>query len=336
MTLPDDAVEESRPAGANVKMRRIDVHAHYLPDRYRKEAIEAGHSKPDGMPALPDWSVSKALDTMDRCGIATAMLSISSPGVHFGDDAKARSLCRAVNEEGAQVVHDHPARFGLFASLPLPDIDGALRELEYAMDVLNADGIVIESNLHGIYPGDERLDPIFAELNRRKAVLFIHPTSPNCPCCHSLTMGYPAPMIEFMFETSRAVTNMILKGTLDKFPNIRLIIPHAGATMPLLIDRIIEASPVIGLPEPLDSEHVFGLLRKLHFDLAGFPVPRQLELLLQIADPARLLYGSDWPFTPEAAVLKLAETLDNTPLLKPALRQRILHDNALALFPRLS
>jgi hypothetical protein len=167
-------------------------------------------------------------------------------------------------------------------SLPLPDIDGSLRELEYTMDALKTDGIVIERNQHGIYPGDERLDPIFAELDRRKAELFIHPTSPNCPCCQRLTMGYPAPMIEFMFETSRAVTNMILKGTLDKLPNIRLI---TGATMPLLIDRIIEASTVIGLPEPLDSDHVFGLLRKLHFDLAGFPIPCQLELLLQIADP---------------------------------------------------
>ncbi|WP_263296071.1 amidohydrolase family protein [Pseudomonas sp. A-R-19] len=126
----------------------------------------------------------------------------------------------------------------------MPDIDGSLRELEYTMDALKTDGIVIERNQHGIYPGDERLDPIFAELDRRKAELFIHPTSPNCPCCQRLTMGYPAPMIEFMFETSRAVTNMILKGTLDKFPNIRLIIPHAGATMPLLIDRIIEASTI--------------------------------------------------------------------------------------------
>jgi predicted TIM-barrel fold metal-dependent hydrolase len=321
---------------ANITMRRIDVHAHYLPGRYRKEALEAGHAHPDGMPALPEWSVPKALDVMDRCGIATAMLSISSPGVHFGDDAKARSLCRAVNEEGANAVNAYPERFGLFASLPLPNVDASLRELEYAMDVLKADGIVIESNQHGIYPGEERLDPIFAELNRRKAVLFIHPTSPNCPCCQSLSMGYPAPMIEFLFETSRAITNMIIKGTFDRFPDIRFIIPHAGATIPSLLERIIGFSSVLSLSKPLDAEHVYSLVRKLHFDLAGFPIPHQLDLLLQISDPQKILYGSDWPFTPESTVLKRSKSIDCTSLLSPELRQRILRDNALTLFPRLA
>ncbi|QXI26245.1 amidohydrolase family protein [Pseudomonas vanderleydeniana] len=327
----------SNPNAAAVEPSRIDVHAHYLPKHYREEVIAAGRGQPDGFPYLPDWSATQALEVMDRNGIATAMLSISSPGVHFGDDAKARALSRSVNEDGARTVHDYPGRFGLFASLPLPDVEGSLRELSYAMDVLHADGIVIETNHHGIYPGDARLDPVFEELNRRKAVLFIHPTSPNCACCNqTLTMGYPAPLIEFLFETSRAVTNMILQGTLDRFPDIRLIIPHAGATLPLLLDRLVGTSVLLNLPSPLTSERMAKLIRSLHFDVAGFPVPNQLKLLLEVADHNKLLYGSDWPFTPEPVVSTLSQILDGTPLLKPTLLQRVLRDNALTLFPRLA
>lgn len=324
MSLPHDPVDAGR----------IDVHAHYLTNRYRREVIEAGHGKPDGMPALPQWSASQALEVMDENGIATAMLSISSPGVYFGNPAKARLLARSVNDEGAQLVHDHPGRFGLFASLPLPDLDGALHEIEYALDVLKADGIVIETNQHGIYPGDARLDPIFAELDRRHAVLFIHPTSPQCTCCQPLTLGYPAPMIEFMFETSRAVANMMIQGTFDKFPNIRFIIPHAGATLPLLLERIVGFSGLLG--EPLDAEGVAAIVQRLHFDLAGFPVPHQLRALLEIANPDRLLYGSDWPFTPRDAVHKLAARLDRTPLLGAGLREKVMRGNGVALFPRLA
>ncbi|WCE06237.1 amidohydrolase family protein [Pseudoxanthomonas sp. JBR18] len=315
---------------------RIDVHAHYLPAEYRRQAAAAGHSKPDGMPGLPDWNVGRALAAMDKFGIASALLSISSPGVHFGDDAAARKLARLVNEEGAQAVHDHPKRFGLFASLPLPDIDGSLAELDYAMDVLHADGIVMESNHKGIYPGDPRLDPVFDALNRRKAVLFLHPTSPDCACCTNGGLDYPRPMMEFMFETSRAVTNLILKGTLERYPDIRLIVPHAGAMMPVLIDRIVGLSPALGLPKPLDPEHVMSLMRRMHYDLAGYPVPRLLGALLQIADPDRLHYGSDWPFTPDPVVQRCSRQLDETPLLAGELRSKVLRDNAAALFPRLA
>lgn len=337
-SLPTAAIAADQTAAAptlSQPLRRIDVHAHYLTDRYRQEATAAGHAKPDGMPGLPAWSVEKALDAMDRFHIDSALLSVSSPGVHFGNDQAARSLARAVNEEGAQAMHDHPKRFGLFASLPLPDIDGALRELEYALDTLKADGIVIESNQHGIYPGDERLDPIFAELDRRGAVLFIHPTSPNCSCCESQSLGYPRPMIEFMFDSSRALTNLILKGTLTKYPHIRLIVPHGGAMMPILIDRIVGLSPALGLPEPLDADQVFAQLRRLYYDLAGFPVPRQLGALLQIADPKRILYGSDWPFTPDPLVVALSKKIEETTLLDDVVRAQVMRGNATALFPRL-
>ena len=314
---------------------RVDVHAHYLPAGYRRAAEAAGHQHPDGMPGLPQWDVEAALGMMDGLNIRSAMLSISSPGVHFGDDRAARALAREVNEDGARAASDHPGRFGLFATLPLPDIDGALEETAYALDVLRADGVTIETNHHGLYMGDPRLDPLFTELNRRHAVVFMHPTSPSCPCCQTLSLGYARPMIEFMFETTRAVANLLLTGTLDRFPDVRLIVPHAGAAVPVLADRIAGLSPALSLPNPVEPDRLFANLRRLYYDLAGFPLPRLAPALLQIADPDRILYGSDWPFTPLPIATRLAGDIDATPLFDGSLRRRILQDNALDLFPRL-
>jgi predicted TIM-barrel fold metal-dependent hydrolase len=322
------------PAGATL-LPRIDVHAHYLPAFYREAAIAAGHERPDGMPGLPQWDSRTAVAMMDRLNIRAAMLSISSPGVHFGDDAAARMLARRVNEAGAQAAADHPGRFGLFASLPLPDVDGALAEAAHAFDVLKADGVTLGSNHHGIYMGDSRFDRLFAELDRRRAVVFMHPTSPHCPGCQAAGLAYPRPMLEFMFETTRAVANLLLTGTLDRFPNIRLIVPHAGAAVPVLADRIVGLAPALQLPHPVEPDRIFATLRGLYYDLAGFPLPRLLPALQQIADPARILYGSDWPFTPLPIVIRLAQAQDATPLLDDASRRRVLYDNALGLFPRL-
>jgi len=200
---------------------------------------------------------------------------------------------------------------------------------------LHADGVAVETNHHGMYMGDPRLDPLFAELNRRRAVMFMHPTSPTCPCCQTLSLGYPRPMIEFMFETTRAVTNLLLTGTLDGFPDIRLIVPHAGAAVPVLADRIVGLSPAVSLPNSVEPDRFFATLRRLYHDLAGFPLPRLAPALLQVADSARILYGSDWPFTPLPIVTRLAGEIDGTTLFDDAARQRILLDNAVTLFPRL-
>jgi len=324
--------------------RRIDVHAHYLPEKYRSALAEAGHVKPSGMPGIPGWSAEQHLGMMDRLGIETSVLSISAPGLHFGDDAQARGLARYCNEEGARAAHAYPRRFGLFASLPLPDVDGAMKELAFAFDDLHADGVVLESNFNGVYLGDRRLDPVFAELNRRGARIFIHPTNPDCPCCAGKPpgreaaslppIGYPFPMIEFMFETTRAVFNLILSGTLARFPAIKVIVPHAGAVVPVLADRVAGLSPALGLPQKLDVAAFFETLRGLYYDLAGFPLPRQLLPLLEIADPKRLLYGSDWPYTPEPLVAALAANLDASPQMTEGLRKDVMRNNALALFPK--
>ncbi len=269
---------------------------------------------------------------MDEVGIAVSMLSVSSPGVHFGDDERAAALARHVNELGAQVVRDHPGRFGLFASLPLPNVDLALGEVAYAFDELGADGVVMMTNAQGVYLGDQVLDPAFDELNRRGAVVFIHPTSPAC--FEKTSFGYPRPMIEFLFDTTRAVTHLILSGTLKRCPDLKIIVPHSGGALPSVASRVDVMSQMIPEVGSLGIEphrHVGDL----HYDLAGFVTEGTLGGLLDLVDPSQLLYGSDWPFTPGPFIKPLAERLDSNPLLDDGARDAMHRGNALRLFPRL-
>lgn len=318
-----------------MNLKRIDVHAHYVPDFYRGALERAGHARPDGMPAIPGWSSASAIDAMDSLNIKSAILSITAPGVHFGDDAAARALARQVNEDGSKLVSDYPNRFGLFASLPLPDVEGAIAEAIYALDVLKADGVILETNHHGMYLGDAKLEPLFSELNRRNAIVFIHPTSPHCSCCATTSFGYPRPMMEFIFETTRSVVNMLLSGVLDRHQNLRIIVPHGGAAIPVIAERIALLLSYTSA-NPMSRDQLFGLLRRMHYDLAGAPVPHLLGALLQIADKDKIFYGSDWPFTPLKAVTELAAKLDDTPLLDEQTRRLVYFENAIKLFPRFS
>jgi len=318
------------------KLDRVDVHAHFLPDFYRSALIEAGLSQPDGIAALPKWDEATAISAMDSLGVRIALLSISSPGIHFGDDSKARALARRVNAEGARLTEAYPGRFGHFASVPLPCIEGSVEEAVYALDVLGADGVVFETNHRGIYLGDPQLDQLYAELDRRKAVIFVHPTSPACSCCERLNTLYPRPMLEFIFETTRSVSDMVLSGVLERFPDLRVIVPHAGAALPMLLNRIELCLPLLCPPSSSQPPSMREALRKLHFDLAGAPVPHLLGVLLQVAHADHLHYGSDYPFTPAQVCDELARQLESTPLLDEALRARIWRENAISLFPRLA
>jgi predicted TIM-barrel fold metal-dependent hydrolase len=288
----------------------IDVHAHFATDSYVSQARGAGHDLPDGVPAWPSWSAAGHLELMDRSGIELAVLSVSSPGVHFGDDAAARRLAREVNEDGARVVREHPGRFGLFASLPLPDVEGALEELAYAFDVLHADGVVLESNAHGAYLGDARFEPVFAELGRRGAVVFVHPTSPVC--WEQSALGRPRPMIEFIFDTARSVTDLLFAGTLERHPGLRVIVPHCGGALPVLADRINGFMRLFA-PGDRQAPDAVAQLRRLYYDTAGPAFPRQLPALLSLADPARVLYGSDYCWTPAEAAAEHARAFAAAP-----------------------
>lgn len=312
----------------------IDVHAHFLTGSYVAQARAAGHDVPDGMPKWPDWSVAGHLELMGRAGIDAAVLSVSSPGVHFGDDQAARTLAREVNDAGAQIVRDHPCQFGLFAALPLPDTDGALAEIGYAFDTLGADGVIVETNAHGVYPGDQRLEPVFAELARRRATVLLHPTSP--PCWQQTALGRPRPMIEFIFDTARAVTDLILAGTLIRHPAMSVIVPHGGGALPLLADRIkafMFASPPHGAPEP----DPVAQLHRLYYDLAGTPFPRQVPALLNLVSPSQLLYGSDFCFTPALGIQMQIAAINAAPVpVEGATWQSLTTGNALRLLPRLT
>jgi 6-methylsalicylate decarboxylase len=255
----------------------IDVHAHYVPPAYRAALIDNGHAQPDGFSQIPEWSADEHVAAMDRLGIATSLLSISSPGVHLADVPATRDLAREVNEEGRRAVVDHPGRLGQFASLPLPDVDAAVAEIAYCCQHLDVAGFALLTNIGGTYLGDAAFEPVFRELDRRGARLFIHPTSP--PCWEHTSFGRPRPMLEFFFDTTRAVVDLVLNGTVATHPGIEFIVPHAGATLPMVADRISVFSLLLGIDPSVD---VLRDLGRLHFDLSGFPIPRQLDALLTL------------------------------------------------------
>jgi predicted TIM-barrel fold metal-dependent hydrolase len=305
----------------------IDVHAHYLPDGYRAALLSTGYGEPDGMPQVPEWSATEHLAMMGRLGIDTALLSISSPGVQLGESVNATDLAREVNEEGHRLTVDHPDRFGLLASLPLPDVDAAMAEIAYCCDRLSVAGFTSLTNVDGRYLGDPDFTGVLDELDRRNARLFVHPTSP--PCWQQTSFARPRPMLEFLFDTTRAIVDLVLTGAIAKHPNLEVIVPHAGAVLPLVADRVAAFSLVLQVDPVVDVQRDLG---RLHYDLAGFPVPRQLEALLTVTERDHLHYGSDYPFTPEFVVSiardrlaepegLLADLRANTERLFPAFSQ---------------
>jgi 6-methylsalicylate decarboxylase len=263
---------------------------------------------------------------VDKMNILKSYLSVSSPGVHLvpGDDGLARRLCRDCNTVAAHAKQQHPDRFGFWASLPLPDVGGALDELAYALDRLHADGITVNTNFHGYYLGHSKFEPVWEELNSRHAIVFIHPTS-GCmlergeggEVSRSATplSDFPNPIFEFFFDTTRAVINLFYSGAIARYPNITYIVSHAGACLPPLIERFaLFGHAIPGLPVDLSVTPQFvkeRLEKQFYFDLAGLPLPDQLPGLLRFADAERILYGSDYPFTNANAVETITDILED-------------------------
>jgi predicted TIM-barrel fold metal-dependent hydrolase len=311
----------------------IDVHGHFITPTYERALADAGVSAPDGLPRLPAWSVAAVLELMDRIGVAASLLGISSPGIQFGDSAAATRLARALNEEIAAIVREQPARFGLLACLPLPDLAAALDELAYAYDELDADGVALLTNVNGTYLGDPSYEPLMAELDRRGAVVAMHPTSPGGFAAVSL--GRPSPMLEFPIDTTRTVFELILSGALARYPKIRYIVPHSGSALAVLADRVHHVARAWHTGEgPVPD--VIAALRGLHYDLAGPALPRALPALLTLVEPSQLLYGSDFPFAPVATIERNAAALEQTGALSEGELNAMFRGNALALFPRLA
>ncbi len=314
----------------------VDVHSHFLTDRYVQAAKDGGIVVPDGMPGWPAWDVARHLDLMDQSGIAVSLLSISSPGVSFGDPAAASALARHVNDAGAEIRRDHPARFGHFASLPVLDVDAALNELEYATDELGSDGVAIETNAGGIYVGNARHKPLLAELDRRRTPVFVHPTSP--PNCEAVSLGFPRPMLEFLFDTTRTVADLVITGRLQQYPNIPWIFTHGGGALPLLTQRM-ELFRLGGLTS-VDNEDPVGPIPeqvgRLWFDMAGTPFPYQIPAMTAAFGSQRLVYGSDYCFTPSIGVTIQIDSIDAAPQPDGDTWRGLTTRNAQRLFPRLN
>lgn len=308
----------------------IDVHHHILPERYVREvgAVKIGAQGSSGR--IPEWSVEDALRRMDAYGVGTAITSITSPGLDLDDRSARSALARWCNEFAAGLAAKHTGRFGMFATLPLPDVDATLREIDFTYSDCRADGVCMLSNHDGMYADDPRLRPVFAELDRRAAVVFVHPT---LVAGMKLVGGLSASTLEFTFDTTRAVAAVIFGGVLRDFPHIRFIFSHAGGAMPYVSDRIellTRNNPRLQefIPQGIGAE-----LRKLYFDtaLSAHRAPVVAMLANMTAD--NILFGSDYPFGPrnqiEDAVARLAGLG-----LPAADREKIQSGNASALFPR--
>jgi predicted TIM-barrel fold metal-dependent hydrolase len=314
-----------------VAAQRVDVHHHYVPPVWwatKSDAIARGLNSPPTV--MSTWTPEVSLGAMDHNGIESALLSLSTPGVWFGDADESRRLARACNEYGASLVRRHPQRFGVFAALPLPDVDGSLAEIEYVFDTLKLDGVGLLTSYDDLWPGNSRFAPVFDELDRRHARVFVHPTKASC--CAAVD-DIPPSLTEFPFDTTRAITSLLFAGTLTRCPNIRWIFAHGGGTIPMLAGRIAEAN--YGRSERVRARIVEDpreLLRRLYFDLVLVTDPVPMAALTTLAPASHLLFGTDYPFMPPQATI---EGLARGGFDAPALRA-LERDNALALFPRLA
>lgn len=267
---------------------RIDVHHHYLAP-VQREALLKGRGG-----GLPQWSAQMSLDDMDKSGIQTAVISSVQPGVWFGEIEPARKLAREVNDYGAQMARDHKGRFGLFAAIPLPDPEGSLKEIEYALDTLHADGIGLFTSYRDKYLGDPAFVPVLEELNRRKTVVYVHPVTPAC--CGGLIKGVPPSTIEYATDTTRTISSLIFgqAGSAFRFPDIRWIWSHSGGTLPFLSGRLVRLASERKDPRMPDGP--LPILRKYNYEVAQGNTPGQLAALMKLVTVSQVLFGTDFPY----------------------------------------
>jgi 6-methylsalicylate decarboxylase len=313
------------PAVAPPPKTVIDVHHHIAPPAYVQELIARGQNEPP----LFRWSVQKSLDDMDKAGVATAITSITTPGVWFGDAGAARRLARKCNDYAATLVRDHPGRFGVFASLPLPDVDGSLEEIAYAFDTLHADGVGLMTSFEDKWLGDPAFEPVMEELNRRKAVVYTHPTLADC--CRGILPVVQRAVVEFQTDTSRAIGSVLFTGTAARFPDIKFIWSHGGGTMPFLYSRYIRMPQLNPNVQPNVPNGVDHELRKFYYDVAQVAHPAALASLVRVAPSSHIVFGTDFPYRTSVEHVKGVTEF----FTDEAERRGVLRENALTLIPRL-
>ena len=330
-----------------IRTGRIDVHCHSMTPAYRDAIGSLGPTI-----RTPEWSPQTAIDYMDRQGTAAAVMSLSVPGTHHGDDARARALARRCNEEAAEYVAKHPKRLGAFATLPIPDIQGACDEAKHSLDVLKLDGIGMLASYDGRYLGDPSWDPLLEILNQRSAVIVIHPN--NHPSAQVVKKGISEGIgnfvVEFLFDTTRCALNLVFNDVLHRYPNIRWILFHAGGTLPYTAWRVSEIAARQMCVPPWDTQYpspfmtrmgpkltqqdVFDQFKKFYYETALSAGPQTFGSLKAVAAPDHILFGSDWPYCPEPMTADMVRALGNDSGLGDKELQAIGHGNALRLFPR--
>ncbi len=314
---------------AGGKPNHIDVHHHFYPPEFSQAVKDfTGHS----LPKVESWTPEASLEEMDSNGVGTAILSLwSIPGVWMASDvAGMRRWARLINDYAADMRRDHPGRFGLFAALPMPDVEGSLIELEYALDVLKADGVGLMTNFGDKWPGDPIYRPVFEELNRRRAVVYFHPVAPAC-CAGQLLPGVQESWAEVPFDTGRAVLSLLFSGAFLELRDIKWIFSHSGGTVPVIACRtatLSQHSPRVKeiAPDGIDAE-----LTRLHYETAnGFHAPNMAALLAYVP-VSQVMFGTDYPYvTVGANVEGLAEVVSGVDL------EAIQSGNALRMFPHFS
>lgn len=320
--------QEAGPA----KPFRIDIHHHFAPPAWIKAVQGLGTSAAPLQPANANWTPAKSIADMDQGSVAAALVSITNPGLWFGDKGATNRLARECNEYGAKLVQDYPGRFGLFAAMPLPDVDATLKEIEYAYDTLKAYGVGFFTSYGDTWLGNPAYRPVMQELNRRKAIVHVHPTAANC--CRNLDYapGISAPAMEYGTDTTRAILGVTFSGDAAQFPDIRFIWSHAGGTVPFLAGRINGSVRNLKDREQRLPNGFIYELKKFYYDVAGAANPGAMASLMKLVTSSQVLFGTDFP--PAGTSLEVAKSLAEVGFSEMDLRA-INRDNALRLLPQL-
>ena len=311
---------------------RIDVHFHLIPPFYAQAVYAAGSGPAIGR--YPDWSPELALEIMERFGIATALTSLAQPGVQFCKPAEARILARRCNDYAAELNAKHGKRFGAFGTLSMWDMRDAVDEIAYCLDTLKFSAVSLFASYDGKFLGDSKFDPAMEALNARDGVVFVHPGTH--PTNKLIDLPWPAFMMEYLFDTTRAVVNLVFGGALERYPRVTFILPHAGGLVPYFAWRL-SVSPMIDKRlNQLSRDQIFALLGRLWYDNALSPGVQTWGSLEHVAAPERIVFGTDWPFANARVTAEAVQTYEALPAITPAQRAAIDRGNALRLFPQLA
>ena len=315
---------------ALAQRRAVDVHHHLVPPEY-KQAAHDELVKSGALNFAPwaNWTPQATLEQMEQARVGTTILSLANPGVWFGDVGQGRRLSRICNEYAARLRQDHPGKFGNFAALPLPDTEGTLAEIAYTLDTLHAEGVCLLTSYDDRYLGDASFTPVYEELNRRKAIVYVHPKLAQC--CGAINDGLPTNFVELPTDSTRTILSLLYSGSFTKYPDIRWIFSHNGGTLPILLDRVMQLGTSPASARRVPPETIPAILRRHWYESANAANRASFYALMQFADPTHMLFGSDYPYVP---VPTNASNLLACGL-PPAQVQAILRGNAEALMPGL-